>query len=178
MSKPEDFAFLRDLFPVLYKFTKIQKGETVFETLTDHYGDPCSLDEMKDVARKILEACDKLTTEEIVLLRAQWLNKIHTPSGGPHASPKHKSVKGWVYVLKGEGTGTYKIGKTTNLKARQKWFELHLPFKVSNVCSIATDDCGGLEESLHERFSEKRVNGEWFKLNEEDLQHLKSLTGN
>lgn len=82
--------------------------------------------------------------------------------------------KGYVYLLQ-SATGAYKIGRTKNPKDRMKTFSVKLPFEVEYICIIQTDDMYGLEQSLHDQFANKRLNGEWFNLTPEDVEHIKGL---
>jgi hypothetical protein len=92
----------------------------------------------------------------------------------------HKERKydwGVVYVLKAEGHPHYKIGKTRQFTQRMSAFGIQLPFKVSLVHTLETDDIGWLERFLHKRFESKRVNGEWFLLNQDDICWLRIFRG-
>lgn len=84
------------------------------------------------------------------------------------------AYKGYVYLIQSP-TGAYKIGRTTNPKDRMKTFSVKLPFEVEYVCLIQTDDMYSLEQSLHKQFATKRVNGEWFQLEPNDVEHIKRL---
>lgn len=81
--------------------------------------------------------------------------------------------KGFVYIIREDYTGRYKIGKTKKLDARLKLFNVDLPFEVELVHSIHTQNCDETERLLHEHFAHKRVNGEWFDLTEEDIAWIK-----
>lgn len=83
--------------------------------------------------------------------------------------------QGFIYLLR-SSTGLYKIGKTKNPADRIRTFEVKLPFEVEFSCVIPTGDMRGLEISLHKRFAEKRVNGEWFDLLPADIEYIKGLS--
>jgi AraC-like DNA-binding protein len=77
---------------------------------------------------------------------------------------------GYVYIYGGEGS--YKIGRTTNIQRRLK--ELPpLPFRAELIHTIETDDAAMLETHLHRRFKAQRLNGEWFRLSDDDLTAIK-----
>lgn len=84
------------------------------------------------------------------------------------------AYSGYVYLIQSP-TGFYKIGRTTNPKDRMKTFSVKLPFEVEYVCIIQTEDMYGLEQSLHQQFASKRVNGEWFQLAPDDVEHIKGM---
>lgn len=75
---------------------------------------------------------------------------------------------GYVYVIKSP-TGAYKIGRTIDPDNRLKTFSVKLPFEVEYLYVIPTCDPRGLEGELHNKFKDKRINGEWFSLDDDDL---------
>lgn len=80
---------------------------------------------------------------------------------------------GYVYVL--QGGGYCKIGSTTQLNDRVARLSTLMPFPISLMCSIATEDMFALEAQLHSRFADKRTNGEWFRLESEDIDYIQRL---
>lgn len=74
------------------------------------------------------------------------------------------------FVYLGKSNRLYKIGRTINLKRRQQQLSANLPSELKMIHAIQTDDPHGVEAYWHNRFKDKRVKGEWFKLNEEDVQ--------
>ena len=87
-----------------------------------------------------------------------------------------KSSHGTVYVIKSD-TGHCKIGKARRFHRRMQMFEVKLPFRFEVIVTIKTPDMHILERILHERFSKKRVNGEWFLLDDTDISELRALAG-
>lgn len=81
---------------------------------------------------------------------------------------------GYVYLIQSP-TGAYKIGRTSNPDDRMKTFSVKLPFEVEYVCLIPTPDMYGFEAQLHDHFASKRVNGEWFALDTDDVEYIKGL---
>jgi hypothetical protein len=90
-----------------------------------------------------------------------------TSSPRPSASP----IGGYIYVIR--SPHGFKIGKTVNLKQRTRLFEVKLPFKNSLEHYAWFDDYTHAERSLHLRFHDKRLEGEWFDLAPEDLVEIK-----
>jgi Meiotically up-regulated gene 113 len=75
--------------------------------------------------------------------------------------------KGYIYIGYDQ-KGLFKIGMTENVQKRQKQiqnmnpnFYMFLAYKV--------DSPAVAEVTIHERFKEKRVVGEWFELTAEDI---------
>jgi len=80
---------------------------------------------------------------------------------------------GYVYLIQHGSRREYKIGKTYNFVRREGEIRLELPEKVKPIHTIKTDDPSGIEKYWHNRFAEKRKEGEWFELNAEDVRAFK-----
>jgi hypothetical protein len=81
---------------------------------------------------------------------------------------------GFVYLLK--SGRRYKIGKTYSLDRRQYDIGVQLPETYEPIHSIRTDDPTGIENYWHNRFREKRLNGEWFDLSAYEVRIFKKRT--
>lgn len=89
------------------------------------------------------------------------------------------SPNGYIYLIKEYVTNTYKIGRTSNPKNRLDIFNVKLPFKWDLIALYSTRNMIILESNLHELFTKKRENGEWFNLDEDDLLvFYEIMTGN
>ena len=73
-----------------------------------------------------------------------------------------------VYILK-TGKNLYKIGKTRDLQKRLASYHTHLPILFRVIRQYPAENMSQLEESLHIVFQHKRIKGEWFELNPQDL---------
>lgn len=82
---------------------------------------------------------------------------------------------GFVYmgVMNVDGRKRYKIGNTTLVDRRKNELDLLLPEKLDLVHYIETDDAFGIEAYWHNRFKNKRRNGEWFLLDNQDIKAFK-----
>lgn len=84
-----------------------------------------------------------------------------------------------LYVIHMEGH--YKIGHTQNIEGRLSSIQTGSPFKADLLFSWGyntSSESRGIEKQLHNRFSQQRVRGEWFKLSGEDLDELISFAPN
>ena len=68
-----------------------------------------------------------------------------------------------------------KIGATTNIKTRLKSLRAASPSKLELLNTLKSKDIYKLELELHKKFQKKRLNGEWFNLNENDISWIKKL---
>lgn len=82
---------------------------------------------------------------------------------------EHRS--GFVYLFSSEN-GLYKIGRAVNPSRRFRQLWTLSPIDVYSVCTIATSDMYETECQLHRRFLDKRVKGEWYRLNSEDVKFI------
>jgi hypothetical protein len=85
--------------------------------------------------------------------------------------------KNWVYLFYNPQSQEYKIGYSADLKTRRKSFqsvepdiEVYLKIPVKSPRQALS-----LENFFHIEFEEKRMHGEWFRLDEIDLQKLKNF---
>ena len=76
-----------------------------------------------------------------------------------------------VYVMIDKNTGLYKIGRSTNPTRREKTLQSEKP-----TIELLFHNSGFYfdETALHRKFVDKRVRGEWFKLDADDLSEGKS----
>lgn len=84
---------------------------------------------------------------------------------------------GYLYVLRAVlPDNYYKIGLSKTPVTRIKSLGVNLPFPIEPLHVFPTNDMYGCERYLHNRFTEKRVNGEWFQLEQGDLDYLLALS--
>ena len=84
------------------------------------------------------------------------------------------SSAGYVYLLRAlHDPSLFKIGRTNNPDNRLRIFAVKLPYPVEYDCLISTDDMYALESELHAQFADKRLEGEWFRLDEDDVAYIR-----
>ena len=135
-------------------------------------------DEAEEIVRAILRAYSFYSREEIeqavqesIAAQRREQEELYRPR--QHSEKKRKTKKGWIYLLKaGE---YYKIGCTTDMKGRTKQFGLSLPYAFDLLHTIPSQDIKADEKALHSLFAERRGNGEWFTLSDEDVAYICSL---
>jgi hypothetical protein len=98
-----------------------------------------------------------------------------TPSNATaRKSAKSKEVvPGVVYLVK---SGThFKIGKSIVFEKRLRYIKLQMPERVEEVHVIQAANPSEVESYWHRRFSPLRLNGEWFRLTEVEVNEFKSV---
>ncbi len=85
-----------------------------------------------------------------------------------NSKPKKSNL---LYLLKADKY--YKIGVTRNLVSRIKSIQTGCMFEVEVEETWLIDDPTKTERQLHKIFKNKRMTGEWFELNEEDVLFIK-----
>lgn len=122
------------------------------------------------LANRIISYCEanpKLS--DIIKL---WQNVPHTPEKElPHHSKEHDVEYGYVYLMK--SGRFYKIGCSSNVERRKYDLGIKLPERLEILHKITTDDPVGIEYYWHNRFKDKRKQGEWFDLSREDISAFK-----
>ena len=88
---------------------------------------------------------------------------------------KRKKRRGHIYLVRAT-TGEYKIGYSIDVNNRIKAFSVQPPFDYELIHTFPTDDMEEAETLLHDRFSEKRLRGEWFSLNDQDVLSILQFT--
>ncbi len=122
-------------------------------------------------AHKIISFCKNRKEFEDVI-------KYCEPVAKTNMAPREKNSVdnqkiGYVYLIRHGNRKEYKIGKTYNPIRREGEIRLELPEKVEPIHTIATDDPSGVEKYWHNRFSDKRKEGEWFELSADDVRAFK-----
>lgn len=84
-----------------------------------------------------------------------------------------KQVPGYIYLVKGlYETPTYKIGYSKTPKKRIRKFDVVLPFPIETTHLIKTDHMKAVEAYLHDKYKDRRSNGEWFELTPDDVAEI------
>jgi hypothetical protein len=125
-----------------------------------------------EIVNKILEYCRANDGWDDVIAICMTL-QVALPAHTQSASTTGDSPPevGHVYLLK-HGKA-YKIGRSTEVSRRYKEIRTQMPYKTEEIHVIETDDPAGIEAYWHNRFMDKRLEGEWFELSAADVKAFK-----
>ena len=146
-------------------------------TPTDEKGFICSKGEWKYIKEKIdafFSIADREAIEEHNLAKQRQLEERH--SFGRSESVPKKKRPGYIYLAL-SNTGHHKIGLSVNPEKRIQHFDTQMPIDVALIHTFPADDMYSAESELHSIFADKRVNGEWFLLSEDDVGWLCDIEG-
>jgi len=92
------------------------------------------------------------------------------------ALKKGKDKSGYIYIIQSLTESTnYKIGRAKDAIERIHRLEVKLPFAIDVIHVISCSNRYDAERQMHERYKDRRLNGEWFKLTEEDIRDIKAI---
>jgi len=75
-------------------------------------------------------------------------------------------------ITANEYAGIYKIGLTSDVDRRLRDMQTACPFVLYAFRAYTVINPAAVEAMLHAFFHKKRLKGEWFRLNEVDLQYI------
>jgi hypothetical protein len=108
----------------------------------------------KWIAEVVKEKLDGQTIDAVIL-NCKSENKITVPMK--------------TYLMKDFFRGFHKIGKSINPQVRERTLQSEVP--TIELVHVIDED---IEKHLHEKFSAKRIRGEWFNLSNNDLNYITS----
>jgi hypothetical protein len=133
-----------------------------------------------DIVARFIDAGDKwdsISDDELKLVIEFWaVSDWLKQSAKQELESRQQARMGFVYLLKADN-GLYKIGQSKVVDDRIKQLGLTLPYELSLVLTIKSEYYKDLEAAFHESLADKRIKGEWFKLNKEDIEFIKQAAG-
>ncbi len=120
----------------------------------------CDFDDFLEVSK---DCVDSVITGINELLKMEIVSKVKTGSD-----------TGVVYVI-GDTYGNYKIGYAKSFYLRWQSYRVAFPYGPEIIRLIKTDNMRALEKKLHKKYKDKNIRGEWFNLNKEDINYLRSI---
>ena len=143
-----------------------------FIALTDQGGNVCSRERWAEIRKKTNSFYSRHSDKDIKQLEEDADERRRQRFVSDELLSANAKKAGYVYLLHHDGL--HKIGRTKSVPNRRTQIVAKMPHEVTLIHSIKTDDMVGLEALLHERYAEKRMNGEWFALNYDDIQDIRN----
>lgn len=92
---------------------------------------------------------------------------------------KKYNTDGYVYIVQCIGFNYYKIGISKNdYHNRISSMQTGCPFELNMINAFHCVNYSEIEINLHKKYSKKRISGEWFELDENDLLDIYKFIGN
>lgn len=82
--------------------------------------------------------------------------------------------EGCVYILS-DTYDNYKIGFAVDLAKRLRAYNTHLPYEPIIIKTIQSSNMRETEKFLHDKFKSKLIRNEWYKLDSDDIEYIKTL---
>lgn len=75
----------------------------------------------------------------------------------------------YIYLISDKKTYYYKIGVSKNPETRLKQLQTGNQSKLTLNKKVLCENYNEVEQSLHNKYSMFRINGEWFELTDDDV---------
>jgi hypothetical protein len=157
-------------FPIVAELILKKKNDDSFPTFSAYYKLGTKRERIELILKYLKKQNDK-NYQNVILICEEELTK--SPILKETGTNSETIKKGFVYLFKHGSRNEYKIGKTYNPIRREGEIGIELPEKTTPIHYIETDDPAGIEAYWHNRFKEKRKNGEWFNLLSADISAFK-----
>lgn len=131
------------------------------------------LDELSNIDKD-----DFYTNGELDLAKAKRRNKLHliravkfNRSGRILDIDLCNDNSGFIYLIRA-ANGLVKIGRSVNVQKRFEVLNSTSPIPLELLEFWPVDDAVSVEAKLHDRYVDKRIRGEWFALDENDIADI------
>jgi hypothetical protein len=170
----EEELAITQFFPSVLTMSLIEKNGKFYLIFVDEGNFTYSIEILKQIILHLQKTVKAITNKDLINLQKQYREKQQSNNFEKRQSPIEKqTTKGKIYILKSIDYLHYKIGKTMNINRRLIQIQPALPFKTKLIHTIFSNNINKAELFLHEKFKDKRTNGEWFDLSKEDVKLLK-----
>jgi hypothetical protein len=134
-----------------------------------------ALSAMSSNERKQLERWEKENLDGHSIATSDWPGWEKHIGLRPTFEDRAFDHSGFIYLIRNGQTSHYKIGISKNVISRINTLQTGNPEKLSLISFFPTTDTYKQEQKLHNHYSQKRVTGEWFVLDEYDINYFLSI---
>ena len=141
---------------------------------TNYPGFAFTKEETREIITKLETYFEIVTEEEIetfntsLIARHEKAKEEHQKEYKRSEMPKAKSKSGYVYLIS-DNQGYYKIGMSKDPEQRLKQLTISCQ-ELNIIHKIKTNDMKRLEREMQRKYKGKRVKGEWFELDKEEVK--------
>lgn len=146
-------------YPTTYELKMQRRNDPTFpnDKVFQRYGNKAQ------IAAALIAYCkDDPALADVVAIAEPIAASVAAPP-----DPADGPLAGEVYLMK--SGPHYKIGRSNSSGRRSYELAIQLPQRLEVVHVIETDDAVGIERYWHQRFADRRLNGEWFALTKADV---------
>jgi hypothetical protein len=164
-------AYIKQLghFPTKPELKIKRKSDLEFPNITTLRN---RLGNKQEMIEKLLNYCKAHDgNDDVAEICLLFHESFKTTGASDEEACNANEVIGHVYLLKHDKV--YKIGKSIDASRRYKEIKIQMPYNTQEVHVIETDDPSSIESYWHNRFKDKRLEGEWFKLTAADVTTFK-----
>lgn len=153
----------------MYGVTFLDDGSAVLSG--DGNRSVCLGEEARTIIKSLNEFYDVYTDEYIT----EWNERLKLEEDMVESRQREKKEtrrpKASVYVMKDNANGRYKIGRSVNPTVRESTLQSEKPditLLFHYLCDISVED------ELHTKYTDKRIRGEWFELDDKDVEDIQT----
>ena len=157
------------LFCKVYQFTYVEEDD--YLAIQDNMGFIPDRRDIEVMVEGLTRFLENWSTEDIENFNEHKVSYRETCSTNETSSKTKEPEQGSIYFVQ-DDQGRVKIGRTKNLKQRLGEYT-KLPYEPTLITTYEAKDYIRAEKLLHEHFADKRLRGEWFNLDEEDIKAIK-----
>lgn len=163
-------GYINLIVPPCIYFYKVNGA--IYPRLDD--GEWIGREKLLDVVSYLLDNCASQEEINKTLNEIEQRTKDKAKVAQADSGERREELDGFIYVLS-TGQGEYKIGLTTKKPTKRlKQIKPKLPYDLEIILVYESRDVYKDEKYYHTKFEEKRLNGEWFGLNKDDIENLKN----
>jgi hypothetical protein len=118
-------------------------------------------------------ASDKLKRKILSYIKKEKKEYLEKNQKNEENNTLPNKKEGYIYLIKSQNL--YKIGRAKKIKDRIRAYKTENPFGIEILLQVKVDNYIKEENMLLDMFKEKKVRGEWFSLNEEDVELIKEI---
>lgn len=169
MKEEKDVKYFKMNYDDLIKCLKTEKTTVIYKALTSLALRNLDLNALQPL-KHIAQSATTMKNRKLAFKLLQYNFPDHIDQ---LVFTKNSKI-GYVYFIQENFTYTTKIGRSHNLEDRLRIFISDFPFNIKLLHYIKTDNYEQIELEFHKHYKSKRVNGEWFLLEEEEITNLKN----